>query len=175
MQDPKQLQKQTVPPQTNITGQPAATAGQQSGDMPEPAVITGNKEQEPTIAVPVSESTHSAETVTPEITTSLSPEVMIPQELKNIVEHGPDGRELKLEKEIQKVTAVTPAVDSTPIIKTPTGTIHLPMNYPQALQKLKNTEFLDSTHWLAAMIMYQWCKYDPDAVKDVKQNKQASI
>ncbi len=81
------------------------------------------------------------------ITASVHPEVHIPQELQHVVGKGPDA---------------------LPTIATPTDLIHLPMTYEQALKKKKTTRFWDSMHWLAASIMYQWTKYDPDIVKAVK-------
>ena len=81
------------------------------------------------------------------ITTSVHPEVYIPQELQHTIEKGPDA---------------------LPTITTPTGLIHLPLTYEQALKKKNTTRFWDSMHWLAAFIIYQWTKYDPDIVRAVK-------
>ena len=80
------------------------------------------------------------------IPASEHPEVIIPQELGHVVEKGPDAQELKIEE----------------------GNIHLPLTYEQALKKKNTTRFWDSMHWLAAFIMYQWMKYDPDIVRAVK-------
>jgi hypothetical protein len=76
------------------------------------------------------------------------PEVIIPEELLgHAVEKGPDAQELKIES----------------------GNIHLPLTYEQALKKKNTTHFGDSMHWFAALIMYQWMKYDPDIVRAVKK------
>jgi hypothetical protein len=81
------------------------------------------------------------------IPVSEHPEVVIPQELRHVVEKGSDAQELKIEKD---------------------GNINLPLTYEQALKKKDTTRFGDSMHWLAAFIMYQWMKYDPDVVRAVK-------
>ena len=87
------------------------------------------------------------------ITASIHPEVNIPQELQNVVGKGPDA---------------------LPTIATPTDLIHLPMTYEQALKKKNTTQFWDSMHWLAAFIMYQWAKYDPDIVRAAKAKAKTS-
>ena len=103
------------------------------------------------------------------INASEHPEVSIPQELKHAIEKGPDAQELKVEELTN--TKPTQPKESTPVITTPAGLIHLPMTYEQALKKKNTTPFWDSIHWLAAFVVYQWVKYDPDVVRASKTKK----
>lgn len=97
------------------------------------------------------------------------PEVIIPQELLgHAVEKGSDAQELEIEKDVIN-TELPQAVEATTTITTSTGSIHLPLTYQQALEKKNSTHFWDSMHWLAASVMYQWMKYDPDIVRAVKK------
>lgn len=135
---------------------------QQSGRFVEPPSVSGHREHGP-IGTAKSEFTNPIEQQ-PEIAPSTPPEIMIPPELKNTVEKGPDAEELKIDKDM-RLAGVKLAKESTPVITTPTDTIHLPMTYIQALQKKKKTPFWDGVHWLAALIMYQWYKYSPGNFK----------
>ena len=84
--------------------------------------------------------------------------MIIPEDLlEHAVEKGSDAQELKIKE------------DEPAVITTPTGNICLPLTYEQALKKKNTTNFGDSVHWLAASIMYQWMKYDPDIVRAVKK------
>ncbi len=113
------------------------------------------------------------ETDQSEINPSTPPEIKIPSELKNVVEKSPDENNIKISKEVASA-GVTPAAESSPVITTPTGSIKLPMTYSQARQKAKSTRLMDSAHWLAEMIMYEWLKHEPDQVREQKNIKPAA-
>lgn len=153
----------TNPAQNQTTNTPKTTLEQpQIGRIIEPPAISGHREHGP-VSTKTSELTKPLESQ-PEIAPSTPHEVMIPQELKNTVEKGPDARVPKIEKEMDQA-GVKLAKESTPVITTPTGKIKLPMTYTQALRNEKNSSFADSRHWLAALIMYLWQKYDADSIK----------
>lgn len=159
MPDLNQVPSQTTPVPANTT---PPVASPQAGRFVEPPAISGNREHGP-ISTAKSEFAKPVE-VQSEIAPSTPPEIMIPQELKNRVEKGPDAHQPKIEKET-RLAGMELAKESTPVITTPTGIIHLPLTYTQALQKKKESRLIDSIHWLAALVMYQWRKYDPDNIK----------
>ncbi|MBU4098752.1 hypothetical protein KJ980_03825 [Patescibacteria group bacterium] len=159
MSDSNQIQNPTTPVQVSALPQGISSPHQQAGRIVEPPAISGHREHGPVSAVK-SEFTKPVETQ-PEITPSTPHEIMIPQELKNTIEKASDAHDPKIEKN----TPLKLAKESTPVITTPTGIIRLPMTYKQAVQKEKNSSFRDSIHWFAAMIMYQWRKYDPGNIK----------
>jgi hypothetical protein len=139
----------------------------QSGDssvanpINQPQTATAHKETEPVKISQVGIDKTSAESI--EIAPSHHPEVAIPGELETIIEKGSDAKEPVIQKE-------PPQSDSLPKesineIKTPWGFIRLPMTYANALQKKKNTNIKYSLHWLAALIIYQWKKYDSDVTR----------
>lgn len=146
MSDSDQIQNSTTP--------------QQIGRTVEPPAISGQKEHEP-ISVSKSESVKQVEPQ-PEITPS-TPEVMIPQELKNTIEKGSDAYEPKIEKNMPEVKL---AKESMPVITAPTGMISLPMTYKEAKKKELNSPFSDSIHWFAALIVCQWRKYNAGNMKN---------
>jgi hypothetical protein len=160
MQDPNQTQNQTTAIHAVSASQP-----QQVGRPVEPPTVFVNKEHEPII--PASTEFTPPPEPRVEIAASVPAEVMITQELKNTIEKSPDAKEPKIEKEA-RLAGLTLAKESTPVITSPTGIIRLPMTYVQALQKKNNSPFWDSIHWFAALIMYQWSKYEPDVVKEAK-------
>ncbi len=136
-----------------------------------PTTIAYKPEQEP-IEASVSNAVQ-AESVETEIKPSIPSEIKIPQELEHVMQKSPDA-EAPFSARLANQTGITLAKESTPVITTPSGTIRLPMTYSQAFQKEMHTSTTDSMHWLAAMIMYQWSKYEPDAVNDIKHKKTAS-
>lgn len=162
MSDLNQTQPKTTAIQANTQPAGVSSPTQQPNRFVQPASISGNREHAP-ISTAKSELAKPVE-AQPEIAPSAPAEVMIPQELKNTIEKGPDAQKPKIGKDMPGVKL---AKESTPVITTPTGIIHLPMTYTQALQKEKTSRLKDSIHWLAAFIMFQWRKYDPDSVKKV--------
>jgi hypothetical protein len=130
-----------------------------------PSTVPTGKEHEPQ-AITHGEAQNQQEP-TPQITSSEHPEVNIPGEVKNVVEHGPDAKEPVIPKQITQSQSNPPQPPGH-TITTPSGVISLPMTYAQAMQTKKTTGSSDSLHWLAALIMYQWRKHDPDAAKETK-------
>lgn len=155
MPDLNQVPSQQTPVQANSAPQ-AITPPQQAGRIVQPPEISGNKEHEP-ISQAKSEFGKIVE-AQPEITPS-TPEIMIPRELEKTIEKSPSSQEPKIENTPAKL-----AKESTPIITTPTGIVHLPMTYKEALQKEKKSSFWDGVHWFAAQVIYQWRKNDPDCI-----------
>lgn len=169
MQDQNQAQVQSVQNQTDTTANPADSPAQQTGQIDEPEIISGKIEQEP-IDTPIQTQNKSTEIPAPEIDIKEPSEIVIPNELNKIIEKGPDAMAPKIEKEVQNAN-VTLAKESTPmVITTPGGKITLPETYASARQKERVTDISDSDHWYAALLMYLWSKYDPDAVKEAKHN-----
>ena len=170
MQDISQNHNPGMSINTSANDRPLVSQPQQQGRPVEPPPISGHKELGPVIAK-TSELTNPIDNSKTEIMPVHPPEVKIPSELQETVVPGPDSNLLKLEEEIQKSGEVSLAKESTPVITTPTGIIQMPMTYKEAQQKEKNTRIWDSIHWIAAIVMYQWNKYDPDLVKEFKQSK----
>lgn len=158
MSDSGQIQNPTTPVQVSASPQKINPPPQQVKHPVEPPAISGNREHGPisTVKTEFAKPTESQ----PEIAPS-TPEIVIPQELKNTIEKSPASHEPKIEKN----TPMKLAKESTPVITTPTGIINLPMTYKEALKKEKNSSFRDSIHWLAALIAYQWRKYNTNNIK----------
>ena len=167
-QNPNQITQTTI---TNPVPAQADPATESGNDIQTPPVISGHREQGPMITS-ASESSEppAPENPEPEILQSPPQEIKIPHELKEVVQESPDENKIKIDKEVALV-GVKPAAESSPVITTPAGSIKLPMTYPQARQKAKTAKLMDSAHWLAEQIMYEWVKYEPDLVKDQKRLK----
>ena len=166
MQDSSQNQSQSVVAQNS---EPVAAPAQPNGNPTDSLNVPAKIEHEPVRTV--SSEAAGIDAVKIEIAESSTPEVKIPQELAGIVEKSIDAKEIKLDKEVSLAGAV-PAAESTPVITTPSGNIHLPMTYTEAVHLKKSSKSLDSDHWLSSVIMFLWGKYDPDLVKELRQTKQ---
>lgn len=93
-------------------------------------------------------------------------EVAIPTEVKEVgVTHGSDT-EPKLTEEIKKAgVTVSTAVNVPSPKKNTLPKIPLPMTYEEAVIKKKQSKMKDAVKWLAAKIIYQWRKVDPELYK----------
>lgn len=145
MQDPALTQNQIT--------QRVSPSPHQAGHIIEPPAVSGNKEHEP-ISAAKSELVKPVESQ-PEMAPS-TPEITIAPELEKTIEKSPAALEPKIENTPAKLAKESTPI--MPIIQTPAGTIRLPMTYKEALQKEKKSSFLDSMHWLAAQIIYQFRK-----------------
>lgn len=161
---PDQIQVQSSANQQNTSagGDLQQTAPDTNPSQPQPA--SRHIEQEPVRR----ETPQSAlsEKIDEYIKPSL-PEINIPGELNNIMEKSPETEPAKAVNSAPPDTVPLPKQEIS-AISTQYGMINLPMNYNQAKQKIKETKFDDSMHWLSALIMYQWLKYEPDAAKESK-------
>lgn len=146
----------------NTSSNPAIGGGIQSAQ-----VISTSPESEP-IGLKKEKSVAKNSINNEAIVSPATDEVIIPHELREILEKGPSDLKPKIDHEMLQA-GIKEAKESLPIIHTPSGDITLPMTLPDAKIIKKTTKDDKSPHWLAEMIIYIWKKFAPETfAKSVK-------
>lgn len=125
-----------------------------------PLSVAPHKEAAPIpMVAPVVESAKPVEVIQPS-----EPEVEVAPEVKEVVRRSEVSKPPKIDREMAQA-GVALSGAATPVVKTGTGEVQLPMSYADALATEKRTKFWQALHWFAALVAYQWRKLDP-SLKD---------